>query len=87
MKAKVKSLDEYARRSGDNDCAWLLEQVRAVTLQFNAKRNSCLLLMDARTSFLTCKQGQHQSRHEYLAVISVKCGVLPSALTAFLLLI
>ncbi len=66
MKAKVKSLDEYARRSGDNDCSWLLEQVRAVTLQFDAKRNSFLSLMDARTSSLTCKQGQHHSQHKYL---------------------
>ena len=66
MKAKVKSLDEHTERSGNNDCAWLLEQVRAITLQFDAKRNSFLSLMDARTSFLTCKQGEHQSPHEYL---------------------
>ena len=66
MKAKVKSLDAYAERSGNNDCAWLLEQIRAITLQFDAKRNSFLSLMDARTNFLTCKQGQQQTPHDYL---------------------
>ena len=57
MRAKLKSLNEYGDRMNDNDCAWLLQQIRAVTLQFDSTRNSFLSLMDARTSFLTCKQG------------------------------
>jgi hypothetical protein len=66
MKAKLKSLDEHTRRSADNDCAWLLVHIRAVTLQFESGRNSILSLMDARTSFLTCKQVQQQTTEEYL---------------------
>ena len=66
MKAKLKSLDEYLARKAANDCAWLLEQIRAITLQFDSKRNSFLSLMDARTSFLTCRQGRQQTTDSYL---------------------
>jgi hypothetical protein len=69
MKAKIKSLDNYIKRTSNNDCAWLLEQIRAVTLQFDSKRNSFLSLMDARTSFLTCKQGQQQTTEAYLSTM------------------
>jgi hypothetical protein len=51
MRAKVKLLEDYTERTGDNDCAWLLKQIRAVTLQFDSNRNSFLSLLDARTSF------------------------------------
>ena len=66
MKAKLKSLDEHLARKAVNDCAWLLEQIRAITLQFDSKRNSFLSLMDARTSFLTCQQGRQQTTDSYL---------------------
>jgi hypothetical protein len=69
MRAKVKSLEDYTERTGDNNCVWLLTQIRAVTLQFDSKRNSFLSLLDARTSFLTCKQGQQQTTEAYLEVM------------------
>ena len=67
MKAKIKSLDDYDARNTDNDCAWLLQQIRAITLQFDAKRNIFLSLLDARNSLLTCRQAQHQTTESYLA--------------------
>jgi hypothetical protein len=45
---------------------WLLKQVKAVTLQFDEKRNGFISLLDARTSFLNCKQSQNQSADDYL---------------------
>lgn len=69
MKAKIKSIGEYKDKSGDNDCTWLLEQIRAVMMQFDSKRNSFLSLMDARTSFHTCKQGQRQTPDAYLSTL------------------
>ena len=69
MRAKIKSLDGYEERMSGNDCAWLLQQVRAVTLQFDAKRNPFLSLLDARASFLTYRQGQQQTPESYLATM------------------
>ena len=47
MKAKIKSINEYKTKSSENNCAWLLQQVRAVTLQFDSKHNLFLSLLDA----------------------------------------
>jgi Zinc knuckle len=69
MKAKVKSLTGYKEKAEANDCYWLLKQVKAVTLQFDEKRNVFISLLDARTSFLNCKQKQGQSADEYLETL------------------
>ena len=58
MKAKLKSLTGYKEKAEANDCYWLLKQIKAVTLQFDEKRNVFISLLDARTSFLNCKQKQ-----------------------------
>ena len=69
MKAKLKSLDDYETRRDANDCAWLLTQIRAVTLQFDSTKNSFLSLLDARARFLTCRQTQEQTPESYLSTI------------------
>jgi hypothetical protein len=69
MKAKIKSLKEYKAKTETNDCFWLLKQLKAVTLQFDEKRNVFVSLLEARTSLLTCKQLQGQTVSEYLEVL------------------
>ena len=69
MKAKVKSMDTYKEKAEANDCFWFLKQIRAVTLQFNEKRNKFMSLLDARASFLTCKQMEGQSADDYLEAL------------------
>lgn len=66
MRAKVMSLAHYKTRTAKNDCYWLLKQIKAVTLQFDEKGNGFISLLDARTSFLTCKQLQGQSADDNL---------------------
>ena len=66
MKAKIKSHEDYCSRTEANDCVWILKQVKAVTQQFDSKRNGFISLLDARTRFLTCKQGNSQTCNEYL---------------------
>jgi hypothetical protein len=51
MKAKLKSLTEYEDKVDENDCMWLLKQIKAITLQFDEKKNKFISLLDARTSF------------------------------------
>jgi len=69
MRAKVKSLDDYKTKTNENDCYWLLKQIKAITLQFDEKRNGFISLLDARTSFLTCKQSQGQTADAYLETL------------------
>ena len=69
MKAKVKSMTGYKEKAEANDCYWLLKQIKAVTLQFDEKRNVFISLLDARTSFLNCQQKQGQSADEYLETL------------------
>ena len=69
MKAKVKSMTGYKEKAEASDCYWLLKQIKAVTLQFDEKRNVFISLLDARTSFLNCQQKQGQSADEYLETL------------------
>jgi Zinc knuckle len=69
MKAKIKALVDYKVKTEDNDCFWLLKQIKAVTLQFDEKRNKFISLLDARTSLLNCKQLQGQTNDQYLETI------------------
>jgi hypothetical protein len=66
MKSKVKSHSDYKINAANNDCFWFLKQIKAVTLQFDEKRNGFISLLNARTSFLTCRQSQGQTADEYL---------------------
>jgi hypothetical protein len=60
MKARVKSLAGYKARTEDNDCFWVLKQIKAITLKFDEKRNDILSLLDARCSLLNCRQLEDQ---------------------------
>ncbi len=69
IKTKVKSMDRYKNSTEENHCFWLLKQIKAVTLQFDEKRNGFISLLDARTSFLNCKQQQNESNSDYLETL------------------
>jgi hypothetical protein len=66
MKAKVKAAKDYQSKVDANDCLWILKQIKAITLQFDEKKNKFISLLDARTSLLNCRQFQGQSNDEYL---------------------
>ena len=65
MKAKVKACKDYDARTKECDCFWLLKQIKAVTLQFNEKRNCFISLLDAKTNFYNCKQHRNQTCDSY----------------------
>ena len=60
MKARLKVMTNWRERTEANDCFWLLQQIKAVTLQFDEKRHGIMSLLDARSSLLNCKQQQGQ---------------------------
>ena len=66
MKERLRSLTDYKTKTKKNDCFWLLQQIRAVTLKFDEKISGFLSIMDAQRSFLNCKQLPGQSADSYL---------------------
>ena len=65
MKARVKTHDGYADFALENDCVWLLKQIRSVTLQFHDNKDSFMSLLDAQFGFLSCKQKPNETADEY----------------------
>ncbi|KAI2497082.1 hypothetical protein MHU86_17399 [Fragilaria crotonensis] len=46
MRSKIKALVEYEQRAKANDCTWMLQQIKATTMQFDANAIlSCPFLM------------------------------------------
>jgi hypothetical protein len=66
MKSKISSNPQYVHKWAQHDCAWLLSQIRAVTLLFDDKKNPFVSLLDAKTNYMNCKQTDVQTPHEYL---------------------
>ena len=69
MKARLKAMTNWKERTETNDCFWLLQQIKAVTLQFDEKRNGIMSLLDARSSLLNCRQQQGQPVDVYKEII------------------
>jgi hypothetical protein len=78
MKAKVKSLDGYSDSVAADNCEWLLNNIKAVTMQFDAKHNGYISMLDATASFLNCRQQQGQSADNYLEAVSYTHLTLPT---------
>jgi hypothetical protein len=66
MKSKIRSITDYKDRADNDDCFWLLQQIKAVTLLFDEKRNPFVSAMDALKGFLNCRQHSTQSTNEYM---------------------
>ena len=65
MKARVKTHTGYEEKALANDCMWLLQQIRSVTLQFHDTKDSWTSLLDAQFGFLSCTQKPNESADEY----------------------
>ena len=69
MKAKLKSIDSYEQSVSDNDCEWMLKNIKAITMQFDAKHNGYISMLDATAGFLNCRQQQGQTADSYLETL------------------
>ena len=64
MKTKLKSTPGFAEATKE-DCTWLLKKIKGISLKFDEKRNGFLSALDARGSFLNCRQKQGQTNVSY----------------------
>lgn len=69
MKAKLKSIDGYEQSMSDDDCEWMLKNIKAITMQFDAKHNGYISMLDATAGFLNCRQQQGQTADSYLEAL------------------
>jgi hypothetical protein len=65
MKDKLRSLEAFKPETKRNNCFWLLQQIRSITLHFDEKKNGFISIMNAQRSFLNCKQHPGQSPASY----------------------
>jgi hypothetical protein len=76
MRTKIRALSDFTTENRNTNCVWLLSEIKGVTHQFDTKRNIFLSLLDARITYYTCSQTQHQSDAEYLSVFRANIEVL-----------
>jgi hypothetical protein len=55
MKDKLRSVDNFKAETRRNNCLWLLQQIRAISLLFDRKKNAFISILNARRGFLNCK--------------------------------
>jgi hypothetical protein len=66
MKAKLTSLDDFETKSHENDCVWILKEIKGITYCFEGQLYIYLSLNDARTSYYAYTQGAEDSLSSYL---------------------
>ncbi len=76
MQTKIKAVENYDIESENDNCAWLLNQIKGVIHQFNSEQDIFYSLHDARLAYMNCKQLQHQSNAEYYEVFRSTVDVL-----------
>jgi hypothetical protein len=69
MKAKVESSSGCTIAEEENDGKWLLDNIKAITMQFDAKHNPYIAMLDATAGFLNCRQQRGQTNDSYLESI------------------
>jgi hypothetical protein len=76
MRTKLRAVKDFSTHSADNDCSWILKEIKGVTHQFDTTRDVFMSLLEARIAFYTCKQENNQSLDEYLDTFSAHVDVL-----------
>jgi hypothetical protein len=69
MKSKLKSLSGYETSASEDNCEWFLRNINAITMQFDAKHNGYISMLDATANFLNCRQGQQQTVSNYMETL------------------
>jgi hypothetical protein len=66
MQSKLESLDNYATKSNECDCIWLLKEIQGITHCFEGTRCVFISLDDAWSNYFAYYQGGSQPLHDYL---------------------
>lgn len=69
MGTKLKFLKDYEKKLAKNKCLWALLQIHTVTMKFDSHTHPFLSVLDAKTNFLACKQGEGQTADIFLTTL------------------
>ena len=66
MQTKIKSVKDYDTKDAQHDCLWLLQQIKAITMSYENKKNPMMSELEAKERFYTCKQDHGESPEDYM---------------------
>ena len=66
MQTKIKSIKNYETKADNYDCLWLLQQIKAITMSFESKKNPMMSELEAKEQFYACKQDHNESPEDYM---------------------
>ena len=71
MRERLRTHSNYNTALDSNDCVWLLQEIRAVMLNFDEKQERFVALINAQRQFFNCRQGPHQSNADFLETVKI----------------
>jgi len=66
MQTKIKSVKDYEAKANTHDCLWLLQQIKAITMNYESKKNPMMSELEAKEQFYACKQDNNESPEDYM---------------------
>jgi len=66
MQTKIKSVKDYETKTDNHDCLWLLQQIKAITMNYENKKNPMMSKLEAKEHFYVCKQDHDESPEDYM---------------------
>jgi len=76
MQTKIKLVKDYETKTDDNDCLWLLQQIKAITMNYENKKNPMMSKLEAKEQFYACKHDQNKSPEDYMHKLKVWAEVV-----------
>ncbi|GAX20129.1 hypothetical protein FisN_17Lu131 [Fistulifera solaris] len=66
MQTKVKSVEGFEERFDAHDCVWLLQQLKAVTMNYDNKKNPMVSEIEAKKNFFACQQAANETPEDFM---------------------
>jgi len=66
MQTKVMSVKDYEAKSNAHDCLCLLQKIKAITMNYESKKNSMMSEVKAKEQFYECKQDNNELPEDYM---------------------
>ena len=66
MQTKIKLVKDYETKTDNHDCLWLIQQIEAIAMNYESKKNPMMSKLEAKEQFYACKQDHNESSEDYM---------------------